>query len=436
MRQKLIAMLCTVVLTIGLMPMALALPDEGTQAAETLHTLHIVNGSKEGYDVGRAPTRLEAVLVLTRLLGVQQEAARTEVATRFTDLPTWCDETLSYAYRQGWDSGASSTVFGAAESIDANRFCSMLLKALGYQKFDFYGAETFARHIGLISTDQTLTGEDFTRGDLFVMAAESLTFHYADRDQTVIEQLVDKGLTTEKTARDLGRWDAPWTARQMADRCMAAVFCMDGFETEEHVRDSEPENRSSGYFISQDGVAVTNYHGLKNCIAANINLVTGETYPVDSVLYYDDDIDIAVIQVSKVAKDGKETAGFAYLPTAKRNTLRNGDVIYTIGNPLGLGLAISSGIVSDTHRQLKSYKLPCILNTADISHGSSGGALLNVYGQAVGVTTGAYIYGNNMYLAVPIDPALEAAYEDPALTLQQVADQQAKADKAAEKDKK
>lgn len=435
MKQKLIALLCALVLTISLMPMALALPDEGTRAAETLHTLHIVNGSKGGYEVNRAPTRLEAVLVLTRLLGVQQEAANAEMVNRFTDLPTWCDETLSYAYRQGWDSGASSTTFGANEPIDTNRFCAMLLKALGYQKFEFYEAEMFARHIGLISTDQTLTGKDFTRGDLFVMAAESLTFHYANTDETVIERLVEKGLTTEKTARDLGYWDAPWTARQMADRCMAAVFCIDGFETKEHILTNEPDDKSSGYFISKDGIAVTNYHGLKDCIAADITLVTGETYPVDSVLYYDDDIDIAVFRVGLTSKDGKETVGFSYLPTARRNTVRNGDVIYTIGNPLGLGLAISSGIVSDTHRQLKSYQLPCILNTADISHGSSGGALLNVYGQAVGVTTGAYSFGNNMYLAVPIDPALDALYEEPALTLQQVADQQAKADKAAEKAK-
>ena len=48
------------------------------------------------------------------------------------------------------------------------------------------------------------------------------------------------------------------------------------------------------------------------------------------------------------------------------------------------------------------------MSTADISEGSSGGALLNVYGQAVAVTSGAYVYGNSMYLAVPIDPILTA----------------------------
>ena len=63
------------------------------------------------------------------------------------------------------------------------------------------------------------------------------------------------------------------------------------------------------------------------------------------------------------------------------------------------------------------YALPCVMNTADISKGSSGGALLNVYGQVVAVTAGAYTYGNNMYLAVPADLVLETDLTAPGLTL-------------------
>ena len=67
---------------------------------------------------------------------------------------------------------------------------------------------------------------------------------------------------------------------------------------------------------------------------------------------------------------------------------------------------MSAGVISALERQVDRYELPCVMSTADISEGSSGGALLNVYGQAVAVTTGAYVYGNSMYLAVPIDPVL------------------------------
>ena len=51
-----------------------------------------------------------------------------------------------------------------------------------------------------------------------------------------------------------------------------------------------------------------------------------------------------------------------------------------------------------------------------------GGALLNEYGRAVAVTTGAYVYGNNMYLCVPLDPVLEADLTGEGMTLQEVLD--------------
>ena len=67
------------------------------------------------------------------------------------------------------------------------------------------------------------------------------------------------------------------------------------------------------------------------------------------------------------------------------------------------------------------------MNTADISQGSSGGALLNVFGHVVGVTSGAYRIGNSMYLAVPVDiiQTLDLGVEGE--TLAQVADREEQA---------
>ena len=77
------------------------------------------------------------------------------------------------------------------------------------------------------------------------------------------------------------------------------------------------------------------------------------------------------------------------------------------------------------------------MNTADISKGSSGGVLMNVYGQAIAVTTGAYAQGNSMYLGVPVDPVMEADLTGKGWTLQEVVNaEQAKVEQArAENDK-
>ena len=138
------------------------------------------------------------------------------------------------------------------------------------------------------------------------------------------------------------------------------------------------------------------------------------------MIYYDVDIDIAVLRISRTSSAGKTTSAFSTLEVVGTEGLRAGDVVYTLGNPLGLGLAVSSGIVSATERDVDRYALPCVMNTADISKGSSGGALLNVYGQVVAVTAGAYTYGNNMYLAVPVDPVMEADLTVEGMTLPEV----------------
>ena len=105
-----------------------------------------------------------------------------------------------------------------------------------------------------------------------------------------------------------------------------------------------------------------------------------------------------------------------------------GDTVYTISNPLGRGLSVSSGIVSAVDRQVEGYSLPCLMNTADISQGSSGGALLNAYGHVLSVTTGAFTYGNNMYLSVPVDPVMTADLTVEGWTLAEVVQLQEDAD--------
>ena len=131
-----------------------------------------------------------------------------------------------------------------------------------------------------------------------------------------------------------------------------------------------------------------------------------------------------MIKVSQTALKGSDTSAFAFLEMVGTAEARPGDTVYTISNPLGMGLAISSGIISAVNRPVTGYALPCVMNTADISHGSSGGALLNVYGQVIAVTTGAYTYGNNMYVAVPVDTLLTADLTAQGWTLAEVVQMQ------------
>ena len=424
LRKKGLALLCALTLMLGLVPMASALTGDATRAADALNTLGIIQGTRAGYAEDRPANRAEAAVILVRLAGAEA-AAKTAPKGTFTDLPAWAAPAIRYAFAQGWVSGRTGQTYVPGDTVSAADWCTMVLRLLGYSdaKGDFShgGAVQFAQHLGLITTAYT----DFTRGDLFQVALSALTLPKKDGG-TLLADLVEKGLVTADTVKKLGLDEgATLTARQIADRYTAAVFTMDCYAKQEEVTAGKPAGQASGFFITADGLAVTNYHSIAGAIAANATLITGEKYKVERVLYYDPDIDVAVIQVAMTSTAGVKTPTFAHMNLVSRDTVHNGDVVYTLGSPLGLGLCISSGIVASRTKEVETYALPMIQNTADISVGSSGGALLNEKGQVVGITSGAYVYGNNMYLAVPIDPVLKADLTGKGWTLQEVASKEA-----------
>ena len=420
MKNRLFALLCALVLLVSAVPAASALEGESNRAADTLAALHIIRGD---YALNAPATRAHAAVLLVRLAGAEQEAARQTVTTRspYYDAPAYARSAIAYAASQGWITSLSAQSYRPDAPITADAWCAMLLRMLGYSDkagdFTASGAAVFAQHIGLLS--HSLSGE-LTRGQVFQSMRDALTFSYKDGSATVAERLVERGAASQATVSALGLLDQELTVRQVADRHMAAVFRLDVYDTQKQIDEDTPSGNASGFFITTDGLAVTNYHSIEDGIYATATLSTEEAYPVESVIWYDPDIDIAVLRISRTAVSGKSTSAFAYLELVGTTDARPGDTVYTLGNPLGLGLAVSSGIVSATARDVDRYALPCVMNTADISHGSSGGALLNVYGHVIAVTSGAYTYGNNMYLAVPVDPVMEADLTAPGLTLEEV----------------
>ena len=208
------------------------------------------------------------------------------------------------------------------------------------------------------------------------------------------------------------------TASQIYRKCSGAVFYLESYDDEAC---ETPVSSASGFFISSDGLAVTNYHSIQGASHATVTLSSGECYPVESVVYYAPKLDLAVLRVSRTDVDGHVVPAFSCLELAGTPDVRAGDTVYALGNPLGLGLSVSSGVVSAPSREVSGYALPCVVNTADISKGSSGGALLNVYGHVIGVTSGAFANGNGMYLAVPVDPLMVLNFSDPGMSLAEVA---------------
>jgi Do/DeqQ family serine protease len=139
----------------------------------------------------------------------------------------------------------------------------------------------------------------------------------------------------------------------------------------------------SGVLISPEGLLLTNNHVIQGADEINIVLADGRHLPA-GIIGTDADTDLAVLRV-----DGHE------LPTAsigRSEALRVGDVVLAIGNPLGVGQAVSMGIVSATGRSqlgITTYE-NFIQTDAAINPGNSGGALVDTRGELVGINTAIF----------------------------------------------
>jgi serine protease Do len=140
----------------------------------------------------------------------------------------------------------------------------------------------------------------------------------------------------------------------------------------------------SGFFISPDGYAVTNYHVVDHAKSVQVTTDNGTVYSA-KVVGTDPKTDLALIKVE--AKDAKP---FAYVKFAE-HTPRVGDWVVAVGNPFGLGGTVTAGIVSASDRDIGGNSYGDYLQIdAPINKGNSGGPAFNMNGNVVGVNTAIY----------------------------------------------
>ncbi len=148
----------------------------------------------------------------------------------------------------------------------------------------------------------------------------------------------------------------------------------------------------SGFFISQSGDIITNYHLLYGASSAEIKTSDGKTYPVTYIIAGDEQNDIIRLSVDIPSE--------YVLPLSLSETIPEiGERIIVYDNPLELEYRVSDGIVFSV-REIFNYG-KTIQITAPISPGSSGSPVLNMKGEVIGIATFQLIEGRNLNFAIP-----------------------------------
>lgn len=152
--------------------------------------------------------------------------------------------------------------------------------------------------------------------------------------------------------------------------------------------------QGSGFFVSPDGLSVSNYHVFEGTgIGLEVIKTSNDKqYKIDRVIFKDKENDVMVFTVKAAGTK------FNYIPISSHNP-QVGEKVYAIGSPRGLENTFSSGEISQFRENGSVIQI-----SVPIDHGSSGGALINEYGEAIGITSGGFDNsGANLNFAVNIN---------------------------------
>ncbi|HOD35844.1 MAG TPA: Do family serine endopeptidase [Syntrophales bacterium] len=167
------------------------------------------------------------------------------------------------------------------------------------------------------------------------------------------------------------------------------------------IPDRERKQRSlgSGFIIDAAGHIITNNHVVAGAEEIRVKLADGRELPVQ-VVGRDSKTDIALLKMAAAVKD------LQTLPLGDSDDVKVGEWVIAIGNPFGLALTVTQGIVSATGRVIGAGPYDDFIQTdAAINPGNSGGPLINLRGEVIGINTAIVAAGQGIGFAVPSNMA-------------------------------
>ena len=174
-----------------------------TNCADSLHEMGLFQGTQNGYDLDRTPTRAEAAVMLVRLLGKEAEAKTLTYTAPFTDLKGWEKPYVQYLYSNGLANGTNRTTFNPTGKCTAQMYAVFLLRALGYSNtadFSYANAIETAREQGIYDTG-IINVQNFLRDDAAAASYTVLSVSPKNSEGTLLDQLVSENAITEADAK-------------------------------------------------------------------------------------------------------------------------------------------------------------------------------------------------------------------------------------------
>jgi len=166
-------------------------------------------------------------------------------------------------------------------------------------------------------------------------------------------------------------------------------------------RSYKTQSLGSGVIIDSKGHILTNAHVIDKASKIYVALPDRKKELEATLIGQDNRIDLAVLKIN-------DEGTFPYLEPARSDNLLLGETVIAIGNPLGLGHSITTGIISSAQRRIQldqGHSTVFIQTDALINPGNSGGPLININGDLIGINTAIARQAQGIGFSIPIDTA-------------------------------
>lgn len=262
----------------------------------------------------------------------------------------------------------------------------------------------------VLKEGQTLTGDILAeRNDelvidigvtvLTIQKEKILQYEYtrAYEEAAVDSNAAALGTTAEVNQAGHGRlYTQAKLAKTTIEKCVDRV-------SEAVVKVSSPAGIGSGFFLNKDGYLITNYHVIEKETKIEVTVFQKvkdgfekKQFKKVKIEAINPFVDLALLKVEDLG-DVK----VKYVPLGDMDSVKVGEKVFAIGNPLGLERTVTDGVISTINRAFQG--LIYIQTNADINPGNSGGPLFNLAGEVIGVTNRGYIFFGGLGFAIPID---------------------------------
>lgn len=209
--MKIFSKIILIVLVVSIMLVTPVYADN-TVKANTLYELGLFKGTDSGYELDKTLTREQAVTILVRLLGEEENVLSAEFDEVFTDVDSsrWSYPYIMYCYENNITKGTGEDTFSPKDEVTAEQFVTLVMRLMGYEDTEPSNALTESVYIGMLNTQvvrELDKSANFLRDDMVYVVYRSLMCNMSDGTR-LADFLAEKGVITEKEAKQFNVYES------------------------------------------------------------------------------------------------------------------------------------------------------------------------------------------------------------------------------------